>query len=108
MPPTHQATTLLLPQGATTPDLAESIFRQISEACGALGVSLVGGHTEVTYGLDRPIVVAQMLGEVPRDGYVTSSGAQMGDALILTKEFAVEGTALIERCARCRSLCATR
>ncbi|MHC4405774.1 MAG: AIR synthase family protein [Planctomycetota bacterium] len=89
--------TVLLPEAGTTPELADRIFGQISEACRQLGVSLCGGHTEITYGLKRPIVVGQMLGEVAPDGYVTSSGAQVGDTLILTKGFAVEGTAIIAR-----------
>ena len=89
--------TLLLPEKSTTSELAEAIFAQLADACGELGVSLCGGHTEITYGLDRAIVVGQMLGEAPRDGYVTSGGAQVGDALILTKGIAIEGTAIIAR-----------
>jgi len=87
--------TLLLPENGTTPELVESIFGQLAKACRQLGVSLCGGHTEITHGLERPIVVGQMLGEVAADGYVTSSGARAGDALILTKGIAIEGTSLI-------------
>ena len=89
--------TLLLPEERTTPELAETIFQQIAEACGQLGVSLCGGHTEISYDLARPIVIGQMLGEVAPDAYLTSSGARVGDALILTKGIAVEGTAIIAR-----------
>jgi hydrogenase maturation factor len=89
--------TVLLPERGATAALAEAIFAQIADACASLDVSLCGGHTEITYGLDRPIVVGQMLGEVAHDRYLTSSGARPGDALILTKGYAVEGTAL---CAR--------
>jgi hydrogenase expression/formation protein HypE len=89
--------TVLLPESGTTFALAETIFAQLAQACRQLGVSFCGGHTEITYGLKRPIVVGQMLGEVARDGYVTSSGARVGDVLILTKGIAVEGTALIAR-----------
>ena len=56
--------TLLLPGGKTGPGEVEEIFRQISAACRELGVSLCGGHTEITPTLERPIVVGQMLGEV--------------------------------------------
>jgi len=87
--------TLLLPEGRTDKTLVEQIFGQLSEACQQLGVSLCGGHTEVTYGLDRPIVVGQMLGEVARGGLVSSNGAQVGDAIVLTKGIAIEGTAII-------------
>lgn len=89
--------TILLPGEGTTAQLAEEIFRQISTACDALGISLCGGHTEITHGLDRPIVVGQMLGEVSRDAMITSAGAKVGDALILTKGIAIEGTALVAR-----------
>ena len=89
--------TLLLPEGRTDRDLVETIFGQVAEACGQIGVSLCGGHTEVTYGLDRPIVVGQMLGEVARDRLVTSGGAQVGDLVLVTKGVAIEGTAIIAR-----------
>lgn len=87
--------TVLLPETHSTAGLVESIFAQIDEACRQLGVSLSGGHTEITHGLDRPIVVGQMLGEAPRDGYVTAAGARVGDAILVTKGIAIEGTAVI-------------
>jgi hydrogenase maturation factor len=89
--------TLLLPEAATTPELMDCIFAQITAACAAIGVSLVGGHTEVTHGLDRPVLVGQMLGTVPRDRLVRPDGLRPGDAILLTKGFPVEGVALIAR-----------
>src|SRR3989337_4013021 len=47
--------TVLLPEGAPL-DLSEAVFGQVLEACDSLGVELVGGHTEFTYRLERPIV----------------------------------------------------
>ncbi len=88
---------LMLPEGRSDHALVESIFRQMTEACTELGATLVGGHTEITHGLDRPIVVGAMLGEVARERLVRSDGARPGDALILTKRIAVEGTAIIAR-----------
>lgn len=87
--------TILLPAGSTDRALVEGIFSQLSNACRQLGVSFCGGHTEITYGLDRPIVVGQMLGEVEPDRLVTTAGAQVGDDVILTKGIAVEATAII-------------
>ena len=91
--------TLLLPEGAEE-EQAEAIFDQIIEACGALEVTLVGGHTEVTYGLTRPMAVGLMLGEVDTGHQVLASGARVGDALLLTKGIAIEGSALLAREAR--------
>ena len=89
--------TVLLPEAKATERLVRSIFSQVSQACLQLDVAWCGGHTEVVPGLARPIVVGQMLGEVARDGWLTAAKAQSGDALILTKGIAIEGTALIAR-----------
>ncbi len=89
--------TVLLPENQSDHALAEEIFRQIHQSCAELGISLVGGHTEITHSLDRPIVIGQMLGEVDKDRLVTTRGAQLGDAILLTKGVAIEGTALIAR-----------
>ncbi len=89
--------TVLLPEGESDEALAEEILRQIHDACADLDISLVGGHTEITYGLDRPIVVGQMLGEVEKGNLITSGGARAGDAIVLTKGVAIEGTAIIAR-----------
>jgi len=89
--------TVLLPEEGSDEELVEEILRQMHGACSVLGVSLVGGHTEITYGLERPMVIGQMLGEVEKEKLVTSGGAVVGDALVLTKGIAVEGTAIIAR-----------
>ncbi len=89
--------TLLLPEGQTTEASAEAVFSQLGQACRALGVSLVGGHTEITHGVDRPIVVGTMMGEVAPDKLVTTGGAQVGDVLLLTKGIPIEGTSIIAR-----------
>ena len=88
--------TLLLPEGARA-ETARAIFEQVRETCAALGVSLVGGHTEVTHGIDRPLAVGAMLGEVAKEDAVLTSGAQPGDAVVLTKGYAIEGTAILAR-----------
>jgi len=89
--------TLLLPEGNTGPKEVEEIFSQISGACGELGIILCGGHTEITYGLGRPILVGQMLGEVEKDKLVSPDKIRVGDEIVLTKGIAIEGTALIAR-----------
>lgn len=89
--------TLLLPEGATTGESVEQIFAQLTEACDELEVSLVGGHTEITHGLPRAVIVGTMLGEVDRDKLVTTGGARVGDAVVLTKGVPLEGASVIAR-----------
>jgi hydrogenase maturation factor len=89
--------TVLLPEHSSTEALVSDIFGQLQEACDSLGVALIGGHTEITCGLDRPIIVGQMLGLVPRDQLIRPDGARPGDAILLTKGVPLEGVSLIAR-----------
>ena len=89
--------TLLLPEGRTDERLVEDVFSQVSQACQSLGVALCGGHTEITHGLDRPIAVGLMLGEVEKEDLVRTAGVQVGDHIIQTKGIAIEGTAVLAR-----------
>jgi len=89
--------TLLLPGGRTDEENVRALFGQLAEACADLEVTLVGGHTEVTHGIDRPIVAGTMLGDVARDRLVTTAGARIGDAIVLTKGVPLEGAAIIAR-----------
>lgn len=91
--------TALLPPGAPE-SLARTIFDQLTSACATLGVELVGGHTEITIGLDRPVIVGAMLGEAARDEIVLGEGVRAGDRVLLTKGIAIEGTALLARESR--------
>ena len=101
--PRWMVMTVILPDGAP-PQLARDIMRQTLDACAEIGVTLVGGHTEVTHGIDRPIAIGTMVGEVARGSETPTSGARVGDAIILTKGVGIEGTAIlaIERADRLR------
>jgi len=88
---------VLLPGGKTDEKLVENIFGQIARGCESLNVSLIGGHTEITHDLDRPVVVGSMLGEVEKTKLVSTSGAEPGDRIIITKGIVIEGTAIIAR-----------
>ncbi|MEX2148565.1 MAG: AIR synthase family protein [Candidatus Rokuibacteriota bacterium] len=89
--------TVLLPEGTTTDASATALLAQLAEACDELDIALVGGHTEVTHGLTRPLVAGTMLGEVAKDKLVTTGGARVGDAVVMTKGVPVEGAAIIAR-----------
>ena len=86
---------ILLPPGQARS--AEKIFRQIHQACNELNISLIGGHTEMTPNLPRPMVAGFMIGELLGEKPITAAGAKPGDAIILTKGLAIEGTAIIAR-----------
>jgi hydrogenase maturation factor len=85
---------ILLPEKASVVAL-DSIMKQIDRAAKEVRVSVVGGHTEVTPGLERPIVVGYMMGFAERGRFVTSSGARPGNDIIMTKTVGIEGTAVL-------------
>lgn len=88
---------ILFPEKKTTPRMVERIFSQLSKACQDLDISLCGGHTEITFGIDRPIVIGQMLGEVKKKNLVTAAGAKVGDDILITKGIAIEATSILGR-----------
>lgn len=89
--------TILLPAALTTEALVEKIFSQLNLACQELNINFCGGHTEVTHGIDRPIVIGQMLGTVAKDSLITPQNIRPGDDILLTKGIAIEATSIIAR-----------
>jgi hydrogenase expression/formation protein HypE len=91
---------ILLPEEKAGGELVESIFSDIGEICRRMGIAVCGGHTEVTSGLTRPIVVGHMLGLVSRQGLKRLSDVRAGDHIVMTKGIAIEGTSIIARARR--------
>jgi hydrogenase maturation factor len=89
--------TILLPERNTTPELIEQIFEDINNSCKSLEITVIGGHTEITSQLNRPVIIGSLIGEVKKNKLVLNSGAEPGDALLLTKGIFIEGTSLIGR-----------
>ncbi len=87
---------ILLPQG-TSPRQVTQLFVQLDRACRGLNVSLCGGHTEVTDGVARPVVVGCLLGECPKGRLLTTAGVRPGDAILLTKGIPIEAVSILAR-----------
>jgi hydrogenase maturation factor len=88
---------VLLPEKGSDLALADSIFADITAACRAIGAVCCGGHIEVTAGLDRPMVIGQMLGEVPIDGLRAKAAIRPGMAVLLAKPIGIEATSILAR-----------
>jgi hydrogenase expression/formation protein HypE len=86
--------TLLLKEGTTEPEL-EGVIREAGETASRLGVEIVGGHTEVTPGIDHTIAVMTALGRARKGQVISAAGARPGDRVLLTKSAGVEGTAIL-------------
>jgi len=88
---------LLLPAGRADEGLVSHIMEDATAACDTLGITLCGGHTEITPGIDRPIAVGQMMGEVEGGRLVRKESLRPGDVVILTQSAGIEGTAILAR-----------
>ncbi|RPI28376.1 MAG: HAD family hydrolase [Acidobacteria bacterium] len=88
--------TLLLPAGSTAEQAGDEI-RQLHRVCADFGVTLVGGHTEVTPAVNQPVMVGCLAGTAKRETLLRKEDASEGDVLLLTKAVAVEATALLAR-----------
>ena len=84
--------TLLLP-----PDYpAERIGRiadDLSAAAQVAKVDILGGHTEFTDAVTRPITCTSVVARMPKDRKL--SGLRIGDDLVMTKSAGLEGTAIL-------------
>lgn len=89
--------TILLPPGHKAKRQFATIMRQVQEACNEAKIALVGGHSEVTDGLTRPVAVGAMLGEISGSRVLDKTAIRPGDDLFMTGSIAVEGTAALAR-----------
>ena len=89
-------TTLLFPVGST-PSGIWHVMESLHDTCRGRGITLCGGHTEITDAVSRPVITGFMAGTVSRSGLIDKRNMCTGDKILLTKGVAVEGTAIIAR-----------
>ncbi len=89
--------TFLLPEKGASPALVEKLADQLARACESIGVTVIGGHTEITTGLERLLAMGTLIGEVAPERLVTPQGIRPGDHILLTKGAPIEATAILAR-----------
>jgi hydrogenase expression/formation protein HypE len=86
--------TFLFPSGSTPAEVMRMMV-ELRDQCQRAGITLCGGHTEVTDAVRRPIVIGTITGTVSRSRLLDKKNVRPGDRILLTKRVAVEGTAII-------------
>ena len=84
--------TLLLPPDYPTEGIGH-IADDLAAAAQVAHVDILGGHTEYTDAVTRPVTCTSVVARMPRDR--TLAGLRVGDDLIMTKSAALEGTAIL-------------
>lgn len=86
--------TVLLPAGATE-EAISSLMGEVTDKCRELSIEIMGGHTEVTDVVTKPLLSVTGVGKCRRDRVITTGGAEADMDLIVTKAIGLEGTSII-------------
>ena len=85
---------VMLPVG-TTEDQIEEMMRQAGEASSELGVEIIGGHTEITPAVNKPVIVSTAIGRGDKWASQHTENMNPGDYIMITKSAGLEGTGII-------------
>ncbi len=83
--------TALLPPSITEKEI-KTIMRDFYSEAAKIDLCVIGGHTEVTDAVTKPVLSCTVLGKCKR--VIASSGAMAGDKMVMTKYAALEGSAI--------------
>ena len=89
-------TTILLFPKNTEEEKISNVIDGIMEGLNEINASLIGGHSEITERVNETIIAGFMMGIPYVEGkYISSSGARIGDHIIMTKGAGIEGTLIL-------------
>ena len=88
--------TVLLPEHAEERELKD-MMRQAEEACSSANIQIIGGHTEVTSAVNRPVISITGVGKVKRGKLISTAGARPGMDIVVSKWIGIEGTAILAK-----------
>lgn len=83
---------VMLPEG-TTEDDVENIMKQAAKAAEAMEVEIIGGHTEITPAVNKPVIVSTAIGRDVKNR--ERFDVKPGDIIFMTKQCGLEGTGII-------------
>ncbi|WZL74061.1 AIR synthase family protein [Clostridiaceae bacterium 35-E11] len=86
--------TIMVPEGTKAEEI-DLIMKQAGEEAAKLNVEIIGGHTEITSAVNRVIVSSTAIGRQTKSKVIHTSGAKLGDSVVMTKNLGLEGTAII-------------
>jgi len=89
-------TTLMFPYGVSASEIWK-VVDELRSVCRRYGITLCGGHTEITDAVTRPVITGMLAGTVKKNNLIDKRNVKPGDRVLLSKGIAVEGTSIIAR-----------
>lgn len=86
--------TILLPP-ASRPEILDEIMGELHNLCLKHQVQILGGHTEVTDAVTRPVLSVTAVGVMDKGDEIYSGNLKAGDSLVVSKHLAIEGTLIL-------------
>ncbi len=86
---------LVMVPSANDVEQVERIMSDSARAAESLGVTIIGGHTGYSAGLERPLVAVTALAPAEGRRVVTTGGAKPGDLIYVTRGIGLEGTGIL-------------
>ncbi len=92
--PTALTMVVIAPPDATEAELS-TVIDDAASAAKSIGVSIIGGHTEVSDAVTRFVIMTTAFGFSAGKQPIDSRNCKPGDTLIMTKTAGLEGTAIL-------------
>lgn len=92
--PTGIMLTILAPE-ITTKDEIATIMKDAEREATKLGITILGGHTEITSAVNRIIISATVIGIGDKESFKKRKTIKSGDRLVITKGVGIEGIGII-------------
>ncbi|WP_235044014.1 AIR synthase family protein [Halanaerobium saccharolyticum] len=74
---------------------AELLMDEIVETAKSMEIEVLGGHTEITDLIQKPMITVTALGKAKKEELTSSSAAEIGDDLYISKGIGIEGSYIL-------------
>lgn len=86
--------TILAPVGTSHGDI-QDIQKDATRTANALGVQIIGGHTEITSAVNKLVLSVAVVGRMEKNAWMDVTKIQDGDVVAISKALALEGSAIL-------------
>lgn len=94
--PVGISVSMLLPERAREASI-KRMMEQMQEVCAELKIQIIGGHTEITDAVVRPVLTITGIGKAPKESCLLTKEIKVGQDIVMSKWLGLEGTSLLAK-----------